>query len=166
MVNGPFLYSAFLFLNLSTTQSAFTTQVFVSPVHTVGHTNTRILSAIRNSFTNIHTPVAQPLGAMWGSVSCPKTLWHVGRRSPWTTPPISRRPAPPPQFHIEKSNSIQWITSRVGITGETLCNQCLRTLYVFPTMHMNFIQSIENKSLAAINPKKVQIDSVCWCSTQ
>ncbi len=31
---------------------------------------------IRNSFTHVHSPVAQPLGAIWGSVSCLRTLRH------------------------------------------------------------------------------------------
>ena len=40
----------------------------------------RLTGSIRNSFTHIHTPMAQ-LMAMWGSVSWPRTLQHEAQRS-------------------------------------------------------------------------------------
>ncbi len=79
MVSGLYLYSTCL----STTQSAFTTQVCIHPfTHTFTHIGQvtslqRAKLLIWNSDTHIHTPMTQPLGAIWGSVSCPRTLQHV-----------------------------------------------------------------------------------------
>ncbi len=83
-----------MFCNISSTKNTYNTSQH-SPIHTQIHTQIQAASLqsvkllIRNSHTHIHTPVEQPSGAIWGSVSCSRTLQHA-HRSPGdqTTNPL------------------------------------------------------------------------------
>ncbi len=72
MLNELYLYSAFrvfqLLKALLQHKSAFTHS------HTHIHAVQTANLPIGNSYTHTHTPVVQPLGAIWGSVSCTRTL--------------------------------------------------------------------------------------------
>ncbi len=81
MVNGLYLYSAF-----SATQSALQHKSAFTHSYTHSHTKGGWLlykEPICSLGTHSHTftPVVQLLGAVWGSVSCPRTLQHVDQRS-------------------------------------------------------------------------------------
>ncbi len=72
MVNGLYLYFS--------AQSALLHKSAFTHSHTlrIGDFSTKSQPAHQEL---IHTPVVQPLKAIWGSVSCPRTLWHVDQRS-------------------------------------------------------------------------------------
>lgn len=70
-LNGLHLYSTSpVFM---TRQIAFCNTCHHSPIHT------SIPSAHQERYTSTHThtPFAMPSGAIWSSVSCPRTLWEV-----------------------------------------------------------------------------------------
>ncbi len=81
MVNGLYSYSTFLVFQLLKVLLHHKSAFICS--HTHSHTNSKVASLqrasllFRNSYTHIHTPMAQSSGVIWGLVSCPRTLWHV-----------------------------------------------------------------------------------------
>ncbi len=50
-------------------------------IHTHNRINSKVANLlIRKSYTYIYTPMEQPVGAIWGLVSCPRTLRHADQR--------------------------------------------------------------------------------------
>ncbi len=66
------------FPHILTSQSTFITRV---GIHLDGHTLTAEYKVSWGTQTSIYSPVAQPLVAILGSVSCPKTLQRTDQRS-------------------------------------------------------------------------------------